>query len=122
MKRSRTNTPLQALELLNDVTYVEAARRLAQLTIARGGRAPTNGSPSPSAARCAQADTTAELAVLRNGLDRYVTAFRTDRGPAGQLIHHGESPVDEKIDPAELAAYTATARVILNLDETITLE
>ncbi len=122
VKRSRTNTPLQALELLNDVTYVEAARRLAQLTIARGGRTPDERIAFAFRRALARGPTAAEVAVLRTGLERYLAAFRNDRAPAGQLIHHGESAVDEKTDAAELGAYTAVAGVILNLDETISLE
>ena len=54
------------------------------------------------------------------GLDRYRSMFRADAEAARRLVRHGDSPVDEKVDPAELAAYMATASVILNLDETIT--
>ena len=63
-----------------------------------------------------------ELDVLRRGLERYRKDFEADKAAALQLIRHGESPPDPKIDPVLLAAYTATASVILNLDETITLE
>jgi len=122
VKRSRTNTPLQALELLNDITYVEAARRLAQLTIARGGQTPGERIAFAFRRAVARGPSAAELAVLRNGLERYLQAFRSDRAPAGQLIHHGESEVDEKTDSAVLGAYTALSGVILNLDETISLE
>ncbi|MGP0062421.1 MAG: DUF1553 domain-containing protein, partial [Isosphaeraceae bacterium] len=121
VKRPRTNTPLQALELLNDVAYVEAARALAQLMIAEGGsvddritfafRRATARKPSP-----------AELTVLRAGLERYRAAYGSNKESALQLIWHGDSPLDPKVDPVELAAYLATASVILNLDETITQE
>jgi Protein of unknown function (DUF1553) len=122
VKRSRTNTPLQALELLNDITYVEAARRLAEVTISHGGQ--TADERIAFAFRCALArgPSASELDVLRKGLERYLQAFRADRAPAGQLIRVGESAVDEKADAAELGAYTAVAGVILNLDETISLE
>jgi hypothetical protein len=122
VKRSRTNTPLQALELLNDVTYVEAARRLAELTLASGGRTPEERITFAFRRALARRPSPAEVKVLRNGLERYLQAFRADRAPAGQLIHQGESEVNEKLDSAELGAYTALASVILNLDETISLE
>jgi len=122
VKRSRTNTPLQALELLNDVTYVEAARQLAQLTVTRGGRTSDERIDFAFRRAIARRPSAAERAVLRQGLERYLLAFRKDRGPAGELIHHGDSAVDEKVDSVELGAYTALAGVILNLDETITLE
>ena len=63
-----------------------------------------------------------ELDLLRRGLERYRQDFQTDKAAALQLIRHGESPPDATIDPVTLAAYTATASVILNLDETITQE
>jgi len=122
VKRSRTNTPLQALELLNDITYVEAARRLAELTIARGGPTPDERITFAFRRAVARGPSAGELAVLRKGLERYLEGFRNDRAPASQLIHHGESAVDEKADAAELGAYTALAGVILNLDEAISLE
>jgi hypothetical protein len=122
VKRSRTNTPLQALELLNDVAYVEAARRLAQLMLFDGGRTADERIAFGFRRASARIPTLAELAVLRRGLERYRSAYRADRAAAMQLVRHGESPVDPRSDPIELAAYTATAGVILNLDETITQE
>ena len=121
VKRARTNTPLQALELLNDVTYVEAARQLAQRRSNTEDPARTSGSLSPFAGSVRQ-PSPRELEVLRRGLDRYRQSFATDKEAALQLIRHGESPPDPNLDPALLAAYTATASVLLNLDETITLE
>ncbi|MGO9923595.1 MAG: hypothetical protein ACLQIB_53945, partial [Isosphaeraceae bacterium] len=93
-----------------------------QLAIARGGRTPDERIAFAFRRALARRPTAAELAVLRKGLDRYLAAFHSDRAPAGQLIHHGESEVDEKADAAELGAYAALAGVILNLDEAITLE
>jgi hypothetical protein len=107
---------------LNDVTYLEAARHLAQLTIARGGSTPDERITFAFRRALGRCPFPSELAVLRKGLERYLAAFQSDRGPASQLIHHGDSAVDEKADPAKLAAYTATAGVILNLDETISIE
>jgi hypothetical protein len=122
VKRARTNTPLQALELLNDLTYVEAARALAVRARREGGpddcariryafRRATARAPSPR-----------ELALLADSLKRYRDAYQRDPGAARQWIEHGENPPDARENPAELAAFTALASVILNLDETITLE
>jgi hypothetical protein len=122
VKRQRTDTPLQALALLNDVTYVEAARKLAERMIAEGG--PTPAERLTFAFRCALArhPSPAELRVLARGLERYVQQYRADPEAAKQLVQHGDAPVNDNLDPAELAAHTASASIILNLDETITKE
>jgi hypothetical protein len=122
VRESRTTTPLQALTLLNDVTFVEAARVLA-------GRVMTEGGPSPGdrltlAFRLATArrPTDRELAVLLEDLGAHLARFRRDPEAAARLVAAGEFPRDPSLDPAELAAYAATANLILNLDETITKE
>jgi hypothetical protein len=122
VKRPRTNTPLQALELLNDVAYVEAAREVAQLMLVKGGCIPEQRITFAFRKATARKPTAAELAVLRRGLEQYQAAYRADRNGAAQLIRHGESPLDPRVDPVELASYMAVAGVILNLDETITQE
>jgi hypothetical protein len=122
VKRSRTNTPLQALALLNEVTYVEAARRLAERMLHEGGTDP--------AARIAWAfrDVTArspsadELNVLTARYGERLARYRAHPEAAQQLITRGASAPDAKLDPAELAACTITANVLLNLDEVVTRE
>jgi hypothetical protein len=122
VKRARTNTPLQALQLLNDTTYVEAARGLAERMIREGGstledrlsfgfRRATGRNPGPE-----------ELRVLARGLERYRDALRPRPQAASEWLRQGEHPVPQGMEPVELAAYVATAGVILNLDETITRE
>ena len=64
----------------------------------------------------------AELNLLLRGLNHYRQAYAADPESARRFIRHGESKPDAKLDPAELAAYGATAGVILNLDETISKE
>src|SRR4051794_15748185 len=122
VKRPRTNTPLQALELLNDVTYVEAARGLAQRALAEGGSTPDERLAYAFRRATARPPGPTELAVLRRGLDRYLALYSKDRAAADQLVRQGEAPVPSGMDTAELAAYTAAAGVILNLDETISVE
>ncbi|HVR76481.1 MAG TPA: DUF1553 domain-containing protein, partial [Planctomycetota bacterium] len=121
VRQTRTNTPLHALVLLNDVTYVEAARGLAQRMLRRDESA---GARLRWAFRAATArpPLPGELEVLLQGLERTLSRYREDPGAAGQLISVGESPRDQSLDPVELAAYTATASVLLNLDETISKE
>src|SRR5262249_11820272 len=122
VKRPRTNTPLQALELLNDVTYVEAARRLGELMLTEGGKTPEERLTFAFRRATARKPSDAELRILLRGLERYREKFSADKDAAQKFLRHGDSAPDTKLDPAELAAYTATANVILNLDETITKE
>src|SRR5262249_11389265 len=104
--RSRTNTPLQALTLMNDVTFVEASRALAERVLREGGatsdrrlawafRLATGRSPRP-----------AELAVLGAGLEHHLGHYRKDREAAAKLIRQGESKPDPRLDVSDLAAYT----------------
>jgi hypothetical protein len=122
VKRPRTNTPLQALELLNDVTYVESARRLGELMLTEGGKTAEERVTFAFRRATARKPSDAELRILVRGLERYREKFSADKGAAQKFLRHGDSPPDTKLDPVELAAYMATASVILNLDETITKE
>ena len=122
VKRSRTNTPLQALELLNDVTYVEAANHLARRMLAEGGQSPRDRLILGFRRATARTPNEAELRVLLAGLDRYRQTFQANPSLASQWIALGDSPKATGADPLELAAYAATASVIMNLDETITRE
>ncbi len=121
-RRAVTNTPLQALVLMNDPTYVEAARALAGRILAEAGgdadrrialafRLATSRRPSPK-----------ELGVLREMARVQLATFRRDPNAARKLLGVGELPVDAKRDVSELAAWTTVASAILNLDETITRE
>lgn len=119
-KRSRTNTPLQALALLNEVTFVEAARVLGERMIREGGataEARLATGYRLASARTADAET---LAILKRGLDQRLAAFKAAPDSAKTFIAHGASKPAEGIDAAELAAYTVTANVLLNLDRVIT--
>jgi Protein of unknown function (DUF1553)/Protein of unknown function (DUF1549)/Concanavalin A-like lectin/glucanases superfamily/Planctomycete cytochrome C len=122
VKRLTTNTPLQALALLNDTTYVEAARKLAERMLIEGGDTPNDRISFAFRLATARRPTDAELAALVAGLNRYKKAFGDDPAAAKELVKHGESPVSGKLDATELAAYTTVATLILNLDETITKE
>ena len=122
VKRSRTNTPLQALTLLNEVTYVEAARKLAERMLTDGGVTPESRLRLAFRRVTSRTPTDEEMAVLVGGLNDDLGRFRQDAGAAKQLIRLGESKAGASLDPAELAAYTLTANVLLNLDEVVTRE
>jgi len=122
VRETRTNTPLQALNLLNDVTYVEAARALAERILKESGpnvqdrltlafRLTTSRRPQPR-----------ELTILSVGLEQHLEHYRRDKEAALKLVSRGESPRDSRLDVAELAAYTAVCNALLNLDEVITKE
>jgi hypothetical protein len=120
VRRPRTNTPLQALVLLNDPTYVEASRKLAARMMTEGGE--TSRSRIDFAFRLVTGrhpkDT--ELAVLVRVFDAQREAFAKDNEAALKLLRVGESRRDERLSVPELAAWTMVASVLLNLDETVT--
>jgi mono/diheme cytochrome c family protein len=120
VRPSRTDTPLQALALMNDVTFVEAARCLAQRVMREGGATPEERVRLAFRLVLARAPKPPEMRVLLDDLHDHLARFRGDAKAAQSLISAGEAPRDAKLDAAELAAYTAVAGLILNLDEAIT--
>jgi hypothetical protein len=122
VKRPRTNTPLQALALLNEVTYVEAARALAQRMMTDGGATPAERIAWGFRRVTSRKPDAADLKVLTAGLEKRLARFRAEAEAARKLIVQGASKPDPKLDPAELAGYTLTANVLLNLDEVVTKE
>jgi len=119
-RRALTNTPLQALVLLNDPTYVEAARALAERALREGGKDEKSRLEYAFRLATARKPTGKETGVLRKLLEGRLDGFRRDRGAAAKLLRVGESARDERLDPVEVAAWTTVTSVILNLDETIT--
>ena len=122
VRRARTSTPLQALNLLNDPTYVEAARGLAGRMLREGGATPESRIALGYQLLLARDPRPAESALLAATVRRMLVEFRTDPAAAEALLKVGETPVGPGVDRAELAAYTVTAGTLLNLDETITRE
>jgi hypothetical protein len=119
-RRALTNTPLQALILMNDPTYVEAARALAQRTILEGGKDDSSRLGYAFRLATARKPTGSESDVLRRLLQHRLEGFRKDPRAAARLVAVGESARDSRIDTADLAAWTTVTSAILNLDETIT--
>ena len=119
-RRALTNTPLQALTLMNDPTYVEAARALAQRALLEGGKDDKSRIVYAFRLATARTPTGKEVGVLRELLKGRRISFAADRRSAVRLVDVGESGRDSRLDAAELAAWTTVASVILNLDETIT--
>ncbi|MGQ0635686.1 MAG: DUF1553 domain-containing protein [Planctomycetaceae bacterium] len=121
VRETRTNTPLQALTLMNDVTFVESSRGLAERAMRDGQTHPERITRAFRLA-LARSPGAAELSVLMTGWQAQLERFRQDPVAAEQLLSQGELPRDPTLDLAELAAYTVVAGIILNLDETITKE
>ncbi len=121
-RRALTNTPLQALVLMNDPTYIEASRALAQRALRDGGKDLNGRLAYAFRLSTARKPSAEELRVLRELLNRQLARYRGDRKAAGELLRVGESAADPAIDQSELAAWTVVASAILNLDETITKE
>jgi hypothetical protein len=120
MRRAPTDTPLQALTLLNDPTFVEAARKLAERSIREGGDRPNTRLQFIFRLATGRMPDTEEELLLQQKLNEMLAAFQNDPAGAGALISVGASPHDAAIPASELAAYTAVTNMILNLDEVIT--
>jgi hypothetical protein len=121
VRETRTNTPLQALTLLNDVTYVEAARVLAE----RAMQSAVSVEDRLSLAFrlvLSRAPTARELEILSQDFRDQLARFREHPRSATELLAVGESKAAASLDPGGLAAMTAVAGLILNLDEAITRE
>lgn len=122
VRRPRTNTPLQALDLMNDVTYVEAARALAIRMLREGGSTPTSRLRFAYGVVLGRLPSRAELGILEKALTRGAAHYRKDPAAAKALISLGDLKNPVGMDSATLAAYTLCASTLLNLDETITKE
>jgi hypothetical protein len=120
VRRSVTNTPLQALVLMNDPTYVEASRKFAERILTEGGISAPQRITFAFRHAVARPPKPAELKVLLRVLNEQKAAFRKDPAGTEKLLRVGESKRNEKLEVSELAAWTSVASVILNLDETIT--
>ncbi|MCA9217431.1 MAG: DUF1553 domain-containing protein, partial [Planctomycetales bacterium] len=122
VRRSRTNTPLAALALMNDEQFVEASRRMAQRIMTEGGAGAGQRAAYAFRLATSRLPSQSEMQVL---LDVYQTAksrFQKDPDAAQKLVSVGESARDETLDVCDLAAWSIVANMILNLDETITKE
>ena len=119
VKRPTTNTPLQALALLNDVTYVEAARKFADRILTLGGDTTDSRLIFGFRAATGRLPSSAELSKLRSSLEKHRARFIASPNAADEFIAHGESPRDSSLDSIELSAHTAIAGMLLNLDETL---
>jgi hypothetical protein len=119
VQRPRSNTPLQALVLLNDPTYVEAARVLAARVLREVGTDSSDRLDRAFRLALARPPRPEEVAVLTRILLKNQRQYQEDPAAARDLLGIGDAPAFQDVDPAELAAWTAVTRVLLNLHETM---
>ncbi|MBI4585208.1 MAG: PSD1 domain-containing protein [Planctomycetes bacterium] len=119
-ERSKSNTPLQALVLLNDPTYVEAARVFAERVLKEGGgevESRLRWALRRAVSRPAEA---AEIETLAELYRRHLEEYKQDPEAAKQAASAGERPAAKDLEAAELAAWTSVCRTLLNLHEVVT--
>ena len=119
-ERPISNTPQAALTLLNDPTYVEASRVFAVRIIKEGGSSVSERISWAWRKAVSRKPNERELSLLSTLFQSNLEHYRLDKTAAKGLLTNGSSKVPEQIDVSQLAAWTAVARVILNLNETIT--
>lgn len=122
LRRTVTNTPLQALVLLNDPTYIESARALAEKVLQQAGKSPSRRAALAFQLALSRSPAKSELSVLTQLAKQQTAYFRKTPQEAAQLLANGESEYDQTLNVPELAAWTMVASAILNLDETISKE
>jgi hypothetical protein len=122
VRPSRTNTPLQALALMNETAFVEAARLMAQRVLREGGDSAQERLRYAFRLAVGRPPRVDEQQTLLAGLRYHLGRYRGDVAAAKQLLSVGEHSADARLDPAELAAYTAVTALVLNLDEAVTKE
>ena len=121
-QRARSNTPLAALVLLNDPTFVEAARVLAQRVATDGGKTDAERVAFAFRQVTSRAPDETESRVLLQLLEKSRAVYKADPTGAAELLKVGQSPLARDVSAPELAAWTAVCRALLNLSEGITRE
>jgi hypothetical protein len=120
VKRQTTATPLQALVLLNDPQYVEAARALAQKVIRDGGEEWDGRIARALRTLTGRRPTPKETALLRSLFEEQVKVFQADAAQANELLGVGDHARDKQLPPAELAAASVVVLTLMNYDECVT--
>ncbi len=120
VRETRTDTPLQALDLMNDESFLEAARRLGERVIKDGGASPEARIDYAYRLMLARAPKASEKQIMLQALDSFDARYKADPKSATEFLSYGSSARDANLNTADLAAYTAVASLLLNLDETVT--
>ena len=119
-ERPRSNIPQQALAMLNDPSYVEASRAFAERIIREGGADRQGRIAWAFETALSRRPTADEVQLLADLHEKNLTAYRADEKAANEFLAVGEKPRPADLPPAELAAWTAVSRAVLNLHETLT--
>ena len=122
VRETRTDTPLQALDLMNDVTFLEAARFIGQRMLKEGGADDASRLRYGFELVLARKPSDKELGILLDSLRYHRDRFATNPKDAEELLKQGESPSDPSLNPRELASYASVASLVMNMDEAITKE
>ncbi len=117
-----TNTPLQALTLMNNTVFVESARFMAESMLRASGSDVSDGIAFGFRSACGRSPSDREASVLLRAYDQFLEQYRRDKQAAVELLSVGETVRDNSLPEDQHAAMTMTASLILNLDETITKE
>ena len=120
VQRPRSNTPLQALVLLNDPTYVEAARALAAKILQNAGSTDEARIEAMFFSVLSRTPNPEELKLVRDLVQQHRSQYAEEPTAVADLLAVGQFRHSDAVDPVELAAWTSVARAILNLNETIT--
>jgi hypothetical protein len=120
VKPFRTNTPMHALYMLNDVPFVEASRSLAEMAMTVTKNNDPDRLELIFRRLLARSPVATEQEIIFKALNRSREAFKKDPGAATALLSIGEKPINDKLDPVEHAAWTATSLAVMNLDEAVT--
>jgi hypothetical protein len=119
-RRERSDTPLQALQLMNDVQHFEAARAFAGRIMTEGGSTPGERITFAWRTTLSRLPSAEEIAIVQDDLTKHLAKYQAQPEAAKQAIRNGESPPKPGLPEPELAAWTMVANLVLNLDETVT--
>ncbi len=118
VKREKTNTPLQALILMNDPQFVEASRVLAERMQKEGGDAFETQAKYAFRLLCSRMPTTKEMELLSRQYQKSLTKYQKEPSAADALLQIGAHPMDERLDKIRTAALTVVVNTLMNFDET----
>jgi hypothetical protein len=120
VRESRTNTPLQALDLMNDVTFLESARFIGQRMMKEGGSTPDARLRYGFRLVTGRTPSAPEEGILRESLQYHLDYFSDKKDEIQAFLNQGETHTDPGLDQRQLAAYTSVGSLLLNMDEVVT--